>query len=239
MEDCPVFTFNSAPGTCELENALPAEIASENVKGPRKDLPNDIQIQAGPERASPPAGSSSGRRPDAEAEKPAKIPEQTPKNTAPVQKIPTVPVLNPKAPRPSRDAAAAEYDSPAMHIADQSYPASPAPTKPAPAKTLEPSLSIVTSVRAPTPTSAPVDQPPVALQAGGNNKAITTSFWTSGREAHEVIVVLEEVTVTADGGKVTQTAAAAEAAGYRKRQYQHQHHHQHAARGIGGRKMKG
>lgn len=227
MEDCPVFSYNSEPGSCALENPLPAEIASEDVKGPMQGLPNGNQVQSGPEPASQPAGSSSGR-PGEEVEPPKKS-EDSPKHKAPVIHIADFSELS--SYQGAKLAAAA---------ADQDIENRPAQAphlelpKGLSKTTAEGSLSTYTSslasAPAPAPTSTP-DKAPVALEGG---KVITTAYWTSGRQAHEVIVVLEEVTITADGGKVTKTEeAGAEATLYKR---QHRHHH-HASRGIGGRKM--
>lgn len=226
MEDCPVFTYNSDPGSCGLENALPAEIASEDVKGPMQGLPNRVQVQSGPELASKPAGSISGP-PSKEAE-PPKNPEHTPETTpTAIAKIPTVPVSDSSQPSSSQEVAADHGSE--NRLAQQPYSVSPK----APSKTAEaPSSSPSTSTSAPAPTTTP-DEPPVALQAG---EAITTAYWTSGRQAHEVIVILEQVTVTTDGGKVTKTVESDPQVSLHKRQ--HKHHNHHVGRGIGGRKMK-
>jgi hypothetical protein len=224
MEDCPVFTYNSDPGRCGLENALPDEIASENVKGPMEGLPNRIQVQAGPERANKPPGSGSGR-PDGVDTTPKKstyTPESTP--TA-IAKIPTVPVSESQG--PSSSTKAAGNRSSEIKAAQQPSSA----TSTAVSKAAEALVYTPISVPAPAPTSEP-NEPPVALQAG---EVITTAYWTSGREAHEVIVVLKEVTVTADGGKFTKTAEATSHAPHYKRQHKHQHH---AAHGAGGRKLR-
>lgn len=232
MEDCPVFEYNSDPGSCALENPLLAEIASEDVKGPMQGLPNGVQVQSGPEPASPPAGSKSGGANSGVA--PPKNQEQSsaPAPTS-IVKIPTVPVSDPSKPSSTQEAAppANQGDGGgANRYIQQDYAESPInPPSEAP-------LSSSVPVPAPpAPTKKPDDNPPVALQAG---KAVSTTYWTSGHEVHEVVVILEEVTITADGGQVTKTdgASGAEATHY-KRQHQHHQHHQHAGRGIGGRKM--
>lgn len=224
MEDCPVFTYNSDPGSCGLENALPVEIASENVKGPMEGLPNRIQVQSGPEPANKPAGSGSDR-PDGVDKTPKKSthsPETTPTVIA---KIPTVPVSDSQGPNPSPKAAGDKY----LENKAAQQPSSATPT--AVSKTAKALADTPTS--APTPTYAPpAAAPPVALQAG---EIITTAYWTSGREAHEVIVILEEVTVTADGGKVTKTVETTSQVPHYKRQHKHQHH---AAHGVGGRRLR-
>ena len=231
MKDCPVFKYNSNPGSCALENPLPAEIASEDVIGPMRGLPNGVQVQSGPEPASPPAGSKSGG-----ANSGVSSPKNQEQSSAPaptsIVKIPTVPVSDPSEPSSTQEAAppATQGDgSGANRYIQQDYsesPISPPPKAP---------LSSSPVQAPPAPTKKPDDNPPVALQAG---KAVSTTYWTSGHEVHEVVVILEEVTITANGGQVTKTdgASGAEATHY-KRQHQHHQHHQHAGRGIGGRKM--
>lgn len=240
MEDCPVFQYNSDPGSCALENPLPAEIASEDVKGPRPGLPNRIQVQPGPELASPPAEPKSGHADPAVAppKNQEKIPAPAPTT---VVKIPTVPVSDPSEPSSTQGATPpAKQGGNANQYVQQQY--SESPISPPPKILAEaplPSSSIPAAPPAqPAPTNKPDEVPaPVALRAG---EAVTTTYWTSGREAHEVIVILEEVTITADGGKVTKTdgASGAEVTHYKRQHQQHQQHHQHhAGRGIGGRKM--
>lgn len=226
MEDCPVFTYNSEPGSCGLENALPAEIASENVKGPMKGLP-------GPEPANKPS------QPDKEAG-PVESPKQSPTVTpTAIAKIPTVPVSD--SPKPSSSQKAAKDDGPENLIAQQPSPVYPSASakssaEPPPPPPLPPSPSTSTSAPAlappPAPTSTP-DDPAVSPQAG---RAISTTYWTEGRQAHKLIVILEEVTVTADGPTVTQTAEAGPEPHYKR---EHDHRKYHAARrGIGGRKLR-
>ena len=236
MEDCPVFKYNSEPGKCALENPLPAEIASEDVKGPMHGLPNRVQVQSGPEPASPPAKPNSGRS-DKEVEPPKNPAHSSEAAPTSVVKIPTVPVSDPPEPKPTQDAATPVNQGGANQYIQQQYSESPLKS---PSKTPEAPLVVPQSSPAPAPAPAPAptnkpDNPPVALQAG---KAISTSYWTSGREAHELIVVLEEVTITADGGTVTKTegASGAEATHHYKRQHAHHQYH-HERRGIGGRKM--
>lgn len=232
MEDCPVFTFNSNPSSCELEKAaIPAEIASENVKGPMKGLPNRIQVQSGPEPALPPAGSGSGAGAAGKEAQASKALNGNVETAPPViAKVPVVPVSDSPAPRPSQPLA--EYYGAANLIADvQPSQASDSPST----KIAKTTLSTATSVFVPAPPPAPtsfLDERPVVVAQEG--RVVATSLWRSGREAHEVIVVLEEVTVTT---KATATATAT-AAPLDKRQHQHHHHHQHAARSIGGRKMR-
>lgn len=252
-EDCPLFTYNYNSASCALENPLPAEIAYENVTGPIQGLPNGIQIQSGPEPASPPAGSKSGG-----ASPRAAPPKNQEQNSAPapttIVKIPTVPVSAPSEPSSTQGAAAPPAnqgsdsggDGNANRYLQQDYSESPIipPPKP-PAETPLSPPSPIPAPPAPAPTPKPdidiANAPPVALQAG---KAVSTTYWTAGREVHEVVVILEEVTITADGGKVTQTEGAPGAEVTQQQQHykrQHQHHQQkhqhHAGRGIGGRKM--
>jgi hypothetical protein len=222
MEDCPVFTYNSNPGSCGLENPLPDEIASEDVKGPMEGLPNQIQVQSGPEPAEKPAKKPAGSRhgrPDKE-DLPQKDSKQSPETSTVIAKIPTVPVSEVEAPS-SRPNDVGD-DVPENKLAQR-------PSSISPTANSEESLSPSTSIPAPAPTSAPAETP-VALEAG---KTITTEYWTSGRQAHHVVVVLEEVTVTAEGVVVTKTLDAVTEIPHNKRQ--HKHHHR--ARGIGGRKF--
>ena len=232
MEDCPVFTYNSEPGSCGLENALPAEIASDNVKGPMKGLPNQVQVQTGPEPANKPS------QPDKEAE-PVESPKQSLKVTpTAIAKIPTVPVSD--SPKPSSSRQAAKDDETENLIAQQQpsevYPSASTKSSAEAPPSLPPSPSTTTSAPAlappPAPTSTP-DDPAVLSQAG---RAISTTYWTEGRQAHKLIVILEEVTVTADGPTVTQTAEAGPEPHYKRG---HDHRKYHAARrGIGGRKLR-
>lgn len=231
MEDCPVFSYNSEPGSCALENPLPAEIASEDVKGPMHGLPNRVQVQSGPEPANPPTGSNSGGGGGGgkEVEPPKKTLAYSsePAPTS-IVKIPTVPVSDPSEPSSTRGAAVATAEPGRENrYIQQKYSESPK----ASSKPVEGYPS--STAPAPVPTNKPdVDKAPVALQGG---KAISTTYWTSGRQAHEVILILEEVTITADGGTVTKTD---EASGAQETHYKRQHkHHHHAGRGIGGRKM--
>ena len=55
MSACPVFELTQGSDQCQLQNPLPAGIASEDVKGPRLNLPDNIQIQYGSQPATPPA----------------------------------------------------------------------------------------------------------------------------------------------------------------------------------------
>lgn len=245
MEDCPVFSYHTDPGSCALENPLPPAIASEDVKGPMKGLPNGMQVQSGPEPASPPAGSSSLGPPDDKAAEPPKnnLKQQNSEPAAPstVAKIPTVPVSDPSDPRPTRKPSAAKQGQGHENLyGQQLYPeVSKQPIKAAAAAPISFYTSTSVLAPAPAPTSKPDDDnAPVVVHHDGG-KAVSTAYWTSGREAHEMIVIVEEVTVTADGPTVTQTeeagAGAAATHMHYKRQ-QHKHHH-HASRAIGGRKM--
>jgi hypothetical protein len=213
MEDCPVFTYNSNPGSCGLENPLPDEIASEDVQGPMEGLPNQIQVQSGPEPAKKPV-----KKPDLPQKGSTQSPETSPTVIA---KIPTVPVSGVETPS-SRPNDVGE-DVPENKIAQR-------PSSTSLAATSEESRSTSPSSPAPALTPAPAETP-VALEAG---KTITTEYWTSGRQVHHVVVVLEEVVVTAEGVVVTKTLDAVTEIPHKKRQ--HKHHHR--ARAIGGRKFR-
>ena len=236
MEDCPVFSYNSEPGSCALENPLPAEIASEDVKGPMQGLPNRVQVQSGPEPASPRIGSSPGH--SGKEVEPAKN-QKDASDSAPtaIVKIPTVPVSDSSEPTSSREADQGRENRYNQQAYSEKPPKGLFKTADASSLSSYAATSSSSSTPAPAPTNKP-DQAPVAVQVG---KAISTAYWTSGREAHEVIVILEEVTITAEGGKVTKTEEAAGAEMtpqlYKRQQHKH-HHHQHAGRGIGGRKMR-
>ncbi len=208
-----MFTYNSNPGSCGLENPLPDEIASEDVQGPMEGLPNQIQVQSGPEPAKEPA-----KKPDLPQKSSKQSPETSPTVIA---KIPTVAVSGVETPT-SRPNDVGD-DVPENKLAQR-------PSSISPAATSEDSLSTSASSPAPALTSAPAETP-VALEAG---KTITTEYWTSGRQVHQVVVVLEEVIVTAEGVVVTKTLDAVTEIPHKKRQ--HEHHHR--ARGIGGRKFR-
>lgn len=246
QQDCPVFTFSDAPGECEMESPLPALISKENVLGPRKGLPNGVQVQSGPEQASNPGSSDSDG--SAPAGKP--IPKAPPhETTTPVAKVPTVAVSIPhKHPSattsdsylggltPVKNEVAQVYSSSSTLLPPGQVNAAARPSTSAISSAAPP---LTSSVSPPTTTSAPASSSSAQLPQQGS---VHTSYYTSGREVHEVILYVEEVTVTAEVpyAKRTVVAAAepkAKIEHHHRRRHAHRHVH-HPAHGIGGQRRR-
>lgn len=66
-----------------------------------------------------------------------------------------------------------------------------------------------------------------------------TSYYTSGQEAHEVVVYVEEVTVTVEAPYAKRTAVPEPAAKIEQHYRRHVHGHvHHAAHGVGGQRRR-
>ena len=256
MRDCPVFSFHSDSESCALQNALPAQIISENVIGPMKGLPNGLPIQSGPEPATKIAGYGAS-----ESNSIIHSSQLAP-TTTPAAEVPTLPIVEHQPisipsnrpetgseqyselnanyvqmPAPSSSSSSSSSPPPSTpqpstpSLSEPQLPNSPPSPLLSPSKT--PSYALISGSSPPPSTLSSVailasTTPPIAL----HEQAITTKLWTSGREVHEVIVMLTEVYVTPSTATVTMTATAKT---YHKR---HTHNHHHAVRGIGGRLLR-
>lgn len=235
QRDCPVFTFSDAPGECEMESPLPALISKENVLGPRKGLPNGLQVQPGPEQASKPGSSNSDGY--APAGKP--IPKAPPRETTPVAKVPTVAVST-----PHKHPSATSSDSyligltPVKNDEAQVYSSSSTLLPPIQVNVADRTSTLATSSAAPlassvspTTTCAPASSSSAQLLQQG---PVYTSYYTSGREVHEVILYVTEVTVTAEVPYAKRTVAAEPKAKielhHRRHAHRHLHHPAHGQR---------
>lgn len=254
MRDCPVFSFHSDSESCALQNALPAQIISENVIGPMKGLPNGVPIQSGPEPATKIAGyGASESNPIIHSSQPAPA-------TTSAAKVPTVPIVEHQPtsiPLSRPEPGSGQYSELNVNYVQMPTPSPSSSSSPPPPSTPKPSTPSSSEPQLPNSPPSPVlspsetpsyaqisasSRPPSTLSSVAilastttpialHEQAITTKFWTSGREVHEVIVMLTEVYVTPSTATVTMTASANT---YHKR---HTHNH-HAMRGIGGRLLR-
>ena len=221
-----------------MESPLPALISKENVLGPRKGLPNDLQVQPGPEPASESGSSESDGY--APAGKP--IPTAPPRETTPVAKVPTVAVSTPhKHPSattpdsyltglsPVKGKVAQDYSSSSALLPPAQADGAARPSTPTCSSAAPPASSV-----SPTTTSAPASSSSAQIPEAS---PAYTSHYTVGREAHEVIVYVKEVTVTAEAPHAKRTVAAEPEATIEHRHRRHAHRHlHHAAHGIGGQR---
>lgn len=243
-----------------MESPLPAQISEENVLGPRQGLPNGIQVQSGPEQASMPGRSgSNGYVP---AWKPLVIAPPPPETTSSpeatsVAKVPTVAVSTADkhaSVPPSGYTSATSPESlsiDAMPVKNDEAEASSSTLLP-PAQVhvaARPSTFAISSTAPPASSSSSSSPPSPSVAAPATFSApvpgqpgpVYTSYFTSGREAHEVIVYVEEVTVTATADvpyakrtpvPVPEPQPAA------KIEHHHRRHVHHAAHGIGGQRRR-
>lgn len=248
--DCPVFTFHDAPGECQMESPLLASISKENVLGPRQGLPNGVQVQSGPEQASKPGNSGSNGY--APAGKPFEIAPPSPETTS-VAKIPTVPVSAPykhSSVYASVHTSATTSDSPSIDLTSvkndvaQAFSSSSSSS----ASTLLPPVQVPVATRpstfaisvTPPASSSPLPPTPSAPATISQAQVpeqgpVYTNYYTSGREAHEVIVYVEEVTVTAEVAYAKRTAPPEPHAKIEHHHRRHVNGHtHHAAHGNGG-----
>lgn len=236
QEDCPVFTILDKAAECQLQSPLPAPLSTEEVQGPMKGLPNGIQVQSGPEQASKPGNS----RPAGYTSLGPKASPIAPTQATSVAKVPTVALSKTSNPKQPASTPGSEFVQLKNHVAQASssigvplplahtYDAAPLPSS------LSTSLASSSSSLPLPATTVPPEEPSVSAQ----QQVITTRFYTSGRELHEVIVVLEEITVTATGPYAKGTpvpTSESDASIHHRRRIQHQHH---AAHGIAGRRAQ-
>lgn len=242
--DCPVFTFHDAPGECQMESPLPASISKENVLGPRQGLPNGVQVQSGPEQALKPGNSGSNGY--APAGRPFEIAPPSPETNS-VAKIPTVPVSassKHSSVYASVHTSVTTSDSPSIDLtsvkndvvqASSSSTLLPPVQVPVAARPSTFAISMTPSASSSPPTtttSAPATNSPARVSEQG---PVYTNYYTSGREEHEVIVYVEEVTVTAEVAYAKRTAPPEPHAKIEHHHRRHvQGHMHHAAHGNGG-----
>lgn len=209
QEACSIFKFPENTGSCTLENPLPAEIATENVKGPRNGLPGGVDVQYGPE----PARKQGGQQP-------AAIPQPS-AAALPSSSVPKAPVV--PLPSNAADAESSHLANPqesgGMFAQFDNYHAAPSQ----PSDTL-PKAAVAIP---PVPLSPPTTTPPPAQPASVHESTVATSYTTVGREVFKNIEVQVDVTVT--------TGVLRPSAAQHKR---HHHHHAAHAHGIGGRRMR-
>lgn len=176
--------------------ALPTALAAEKVAGPRSGLPGNVEIQSGPACATRATTVSQYQHAVAASAGAA--------STSAV--VPTLPYTSATA--SSADGAFYQGGTSTVAAGAGFYQASSAstPTSTSQASSSAPSSpaikegivdKVVSSVT-PTTTSAPV--PPIVNAPVVQPVPITTTFWTEGGNAYEMIVVAETVTVTQTTG---------------------------------------
>lgn len=239
QRDCPVFSFPDVPGECQMESPLPAPISKENVLGPRPGLPNGVEVQSGPEQASKPGNSGS------DGYAPVGKPVPHPAETTSVAKVPTVPVSTP----PKHSSVHASVQASATTSASQSIDLPPVKINVAQASSstllppvqvaARPSTSAVSSAGPLVSSSLTTSAPASAASAPVPNQGpVYTSYYTSGREAHEMIVYVEEVTVTETDVHYAKRTPAPEANPKVEHHRRHVHSHAHHARGVGRQRRR-
>ena len=197
---CPVFEINGAEEQAACQLKIPKELDAEDCTAESQEmLPGDVTILSGPDYAK-------------QGGKPA------PKAESPVE--PIVPTLSFSA----GSSASGTYQgnilvqvtpSTSAEVSSWSSASPPPPPSPTPAP---PAQAPVVAVK-----NKNVDADPMALELS----TITTTYYTEGREAYEVVVIAKEVTVTVAAGA---TPAPVPEAGYqkaRKERKRHLHKHQH------------
>lgn len=229
QEDCPVFSFDDHPTECLLESPLPAVISKENVCGPRQGLPNGIKVQGGPELAELHTPNPASYLPPA-AHSVSSIPLSS------TQAVPVVPtVADSSTSQPPIHTPGAQLTGFNNKIPQFS---SSSTTFSSLEKYVETtSTTLLTSSKPAPPATTPSTEfhnvfPAVSLAA---SQFITTQTYTSGREAHERIVVLKVVTVTAGAGLMKETSKPKQVELHLHKRHEHKHHMAH---GIGGRRIR-
>ena len=213
-EKCTAFTMNPVEDqqACKIE--LPSMLDGDVTSGSAQNLPGKVAIVAGPGYAKPdgsvPAPAQN------EAVKPS--PSSTAGTSA--SSVEGGNVFKVGAATSTSTSTASSTSS---MVAD-SYPSSS-------------SSSSAAAVMSSSSTPAPPPPPPAAMTpapaAPANNadvaniqlSTITTSWYTMGQEAYEVVVVAEEVTVTVDAGATPAPGAKA------KRDFLHRHGRRHGHHG--------
>lgn len=227
QEDCPVFTFPDGTGECQMESPLPGPISKENVLGPRKGLPNGIQVPG-----------NSGSDGYAAIGKPFAA-GPPPSETVSVAKVPTVAVSNSHT---SSTASASQLIDLAAGKNGVVQVSSSSSTLLPPAQidvAARPSTFATSSSAPPASSSSPTTTSAPASTQIPQAEPETTSYYTLGREAHEVVVYVEEVTVTADVAYAKRTAAPEPKGKIEHHHRRHMHGHMHhAGRGIGGQRRR-
>ena len=206
--DCPVFEINSVEEqqACKIE--IPPEIKEENVAGPASVLPGNVAIQSGPAYATEGSGS----------------PVKTFGSAASSFALPTSSSTTTASSTP-------EEQGNVFHMLSSSSSITPSSSTPSP--TLYPSTTtLVQAVKqadqpSSTTTPAPV-APAVNAPVGLQLSTVTTTWYTNGQEAYEVVVVAEEVTVTVAAGATPAPQKAKREhehlAGHKRHSRRHQHH---------------
>ena len=206
-EKCPVFTMNPVEDqkACKIE--LPPMLESDVITGSVQNLPGKVAITSGPDYAKP--GGS---------------------DAAPAQKV----AVKPNASASSVDngnvfkasdssSTSTSTSSSASSTVADSYSSSSSSSPPA-------AVPTTSSTSAPPPPAAVTPAPAVPANnadvANIQLSTITTSWYTKGQEAYEVVVVAEEVTVTVgDAGATPAPGAKA------KRDFLHRHGRRHGHHG--------
>ena len=235
--DCPVFqpvlNDQAAMQTCSI--ATPAALKNDILAGPATKLPGNVEIQSGPGYAAPAGG------------KPAATPTPPPASS---------PQSKPSLPYSAGSSGSAPEDGNVfLQQASSTASATSAPSPPPPAPTTTATSSLTAAPLSPPPpapaapasssspapppsapatTPAPAAPPAAPAPVGLQLTTVTTSYYTQGREAYEVVVVAEEVTITVDGS--VPAAAAATPAKRDGRRHEHAAHaRRHAHHWRGGR----
>ncbi|KAI9818258.1 MAG: hypothetical protein M1832_004474 [Thelocarpon impressellum] len=204
IKDCPLFTdlqSEAEQAQCQIE--MPAELQKENCEKPKDGLPGGVQIQYGPQPATPAAGSA-GSAP-----------------TSPAAAAPSYVASSSASSSASSGASSGAPASP-YRPSQSAYPA----------KALELEGVVKNFVASDPPAEAPVPTTPAevahaAPTAVGEERSTTT--WTSGNAVYELVVVKTSVTVTEGGAAATPTPeqSGSPSGAYRKRHLD-AHRHQHA-----------
>lgn len=200
IEDCPLFKLQSEAeqSTCQFD--MPTQLKADNCHGPREGLPGNVLIQAGPGYAAKASGNAGGMG--------SATSESSAAAAASVSSPPSSSLPMPSAvPVSSQGGGYGGYGVKLggnfAEVASSSTSSSSS------------SSASETSPAAVSPP--PATTPPPSAPAAGVLKTVSTSYLTQGRQVYEIIVVDEQVTVTA-----TSTLASGK---LRRHLHRHQHHH--------------
>ena len=196
--DCPVFDIVPVEEqqACKIE--IPPEIKDENVTGPDSALPGNVAIQSGPGYAteakdSPPSTFGPVASSSAESTSSAAAASSSDSSSSPSGQEQVVQVVASSSPTASLSTPPSTASSSSTTIIQAARPVVPSSFSTTTSTTTTTTISTTTSAPA---VVAPAADGPLALQLS----TLTTTWYTNGLEAYEVVVVAEEVTVTVAAG---------------------------------------
>lgn len=213
---CEIFEFPDGTAECTLESPLPEAIAGENVKGPMKGLPNGMPIQTGPEKATKQGGS----QPKATA------PSTAAYASTSIAKNPVV-TLSSEASKAEASHSVGPKDGGVFAQPNNAVTPTSNPSHSSTPVAFHKKVAAVpkdADSPKPVPSPATTSAPQIVDL---DESTMDVSYTTVGREVHEMVDVMVEVTVTETAHVAKRTPHA-----------HHMHHHRANARGIGGRRMQ-